>query len=179
MHKPVPGLFLSAMSWNASRTGGVVDRHVAMVLALQSACSTAPVVFSAHESFLWLDFCQYWLWGFFVGLLGWLRIFYWWVTLRVTLIGVEDGPAEPRSGPKPRKIRKLSWERSKLRNIKAKLDEAYLARLTEKQRHTSAPVSRTEEESSRPHPTNGPRWAVRSGWFATFSEHLTFYTYQL
>ena len=53
MHKPVPGLFLAAMSWNASRTGGVVDRHVAMImLALQSACSTAPVVFSAHESFL-------------------------------------------------------------------------------------------------------------------------------
>ena len=45
----------------------------------------------------------------------------------------------------------------------AKLDEAYLAGLTEKQRRTSVPaVSRTEEESSRPHPTNGPRWAVRS-----------------
>ena len=81
----------------------------------------------------------------------------------VTLIGGEDDAGEPRSGPKPRKIRKLSWERSKLRNIKAKLEEAYLARLTEKQRHTSAPVSRTEEESSLPHPTNGPRWAVRSG----------------
>ena len=75
----------------------------------------------------------------------------------------EDDAAEPRSGLKPRKIRKLSWERSKLRNIKAKLDEAYLARLTEKRRHTSTPVSRTEEESSRPHPTNGPRWVVRSG----------------
>ena len=49
MHKPVPGLFLAAMSWNASRTGGVVDRHV---LSLQSACSTAFAVFLAHESFL-------------------------------------------------------------------------------------------------------------------------------
>ena len=39
----------------------------------------------------------------------------------------------------------------------------YLARLTEKERHTSAPVSRTVEESSLPHPINGPRWAVRSG----------------
>ena len=47
-------------------------------------------------------------------------------------------------------------------DIKAKLDEAYLAGLTEKQRRTSVPVSRTEEESLRPHPTNGPRWAVRS-----------------
>ena len=72
----------------------------------------------------------------------------------------EDDAIEPRSGPRPRKIRKLSWERSKLSNIKAKLDEANLAGLTEKQRRTSACVRRTEEESSRPHPANGPCWAV-------------------
>ena len=75
----------------------------------------------------------------------------------------EDDAGQPRSGPRPRKIRKLSWEKSKLRNIKMKLDEAYLAGLTEKQRRTSARVNRTEEESQRPQPTNGPRWAVRSG----------------
>ena len=74
----------------------------------------------------------------------------------------EDEAVEPRNGPKPRKIKKLSWEKSKLRNIKAKLDEAYLAGLIEKQRRTSARVNRTEDESPRPHPTNGPRWAVRS-----------------
>ena len=74
----------------------------------------------------------------------------------------EDDAVESRSGPRPRKIRKLSWEKSKLRNIKAKLDEAYLAGLTEKQRRTSARVNRTEEESPRPNPTNGPRRAVRS-----------------
>ena len=75
----------------------------------------------------------------------------------------EDDTVEPsRSGPRPRKIRKLSWEKSKLRNIKAKLDEAYLAGLTEKQRRTSARVNRTEDESPRPQPTNGPRWAVGS-----------------
>lgn len=74
----------------------------------------------------------------------------------------EDDAVEPRRGPRPRKIRKLSWERSKLRNIKVKLDEAYLAGLNEKQRRTSARVNRTEEESPRPHPTKGPRWAVRS-----------------
>ncbi|XP_015751775.1 PREDICTED: uncharacterized protein LOC107331678 [Acropora digitifera] len=74
----------------------------------------------------------------------------------------EDDVVEPRSGPRPRKIRKLSWEKSKLRNIKAKLDEAYLAGLAEKQRRTTARVNRTDEESPRPHPTNGPRWAVRS-----------------
>ena len=37
-----------------------------------------------------------------------------------------------------------------------------MAGLTEKQRRTSARVNRTEDESPRPQPTNGPRWAVRS-----------------
>ena len=73
----------------------------------------------------------------------------------------EDEAVEPRNGPKPRKIKKLSWEKSKLRNIEAKLDEAYLAGLTECT-CTSARVNRTEDESPCPHPTNGPRWAVRS-----------------
>ena len=36
-----------------------------------------------------------------------------------------DDPA-PCSGPKPRKVRKLVWEERKLKNFKAKLDEAYL-----------------------------------------------------
>ena len=61
------------------------------------------------------------------------------------------------SGPKPLKIRKLTWERTKLRNIKEKLDKAYLEGLSERQRRTSARVSRTEEPSVRPCPTNGPR----------------------
>lgn len=47
----------------------------------------------------------------------------------------EDEAVEGK-GPKPRKIRKLAWERSKLKNIKAKLDEAYLEGLNEKQRRT-------------------------------------------
>ena len=66
-------------------------------------------------------------------------------------ISEESCQAEPRSGPRPRKIRKLSWKKSKLRNIKAKLEEAYLAGLTEEQRRTSARVNRTEEESLRLH----------------------------
>ena len=45
--------------------------------------------------------------------------------------------------------------------MKVKLDDAYVAGLTKKQRRTSARVNRTEDESPRPHPTNGPRWAVR------------------
>ena len=46
--------------------------------------------------------------------------------------------------------------------MKVKLDDAYVAGLTKEQRRTSARVNRTEDESPRPHPTNGPRWAVRS-----------------
>ena len=64
-------------------------------------------------------------------------------------------------GPKPKKIRNLVWEKSKLRNLKAKLDGAYLEGLSEKQRRTSARLSRTEEASVGPCPTNGPRWAIR------------------
>ena len=45
--------------------------------------------------------------------------------------------------------------------MKVKLDDAHVAGLTKKQRRTSARVNRTEDESPRPHPTNGPRWAVR------------------
>jgi len=74
----------------------------------------------------------------------------------------EEDAVERRSGPKPRKIRRLSWEKSKLRNIKAKLDEAHFAGLSERQRRTSARVTRSEEESARPHPSKGPRWAVRN-----------------
>ena len=54
----------------------------------------------------------------------------------------EEEAVEPRSGPRPRKIRKLLRVKSKLRNIKVKLDEAYLAGLTEKYRRTSALINR-------------------------------------
>lgn len=62
----------------------------------------------------------------------------------------EEEAVEPRGGPTPRKVRRLSWERRELRNIKVILDEAYFAALNEKQRRTSARVNRTEDESSRP-----------------------------
>ncbi|XP_022791043.1 uncharacterized protein LOC111330449 [Stylophora pistillata] len=74
----------------------------------------------------------------------------------------EEEAVETGGDPTPRKVRKLSWERSQLRNIKVKLDKAYFAALTEKQCRTTARVNPTVNESSRPHPTNGPRWAVRS-----------------
>ena len=79
-----------------------------------------------------------------------------------------DDPASSR-GPKPRKVRKLVWEKSKLKNLKAKLDEAYLEGLSEKQRRASARLTRTEEPSVRPCPTNGPRWAIRTeNWTERF-----------
>ena len=63
-----------------------------------------------------------------------------------------DMTEEQSRGPKPRKIRKLSWERSKLKNIKEILDECYSSGLNAKQRRTSARVSRCEEVSPRPCP---------------------------
>ncbi|KAL9983764.1 hypothetical protein ACROYT_G005987 [Oculina patagonica] len=72
-----------------------------------------------------------------------------------------DEPAAT-NGPKPRKVRKLVWEKSKLTNLKERLDKAHLEGLSERQRRTSAQVKRTEEASARPCPTNGPGWAIRS-----------------
>ena len=53
--------------------------------------------------------------------------------LQYMLSEENDNNTQPSSGPKPRKTGKLHWERSKLRNIKAKLDETYSNRFTEKQ----------------------------------------------
>ncbi|KAK2553555.1 hypothetical protein P5673_025043 [Acropora cervicornis] len=66
-----------------------------------------------------------------------------------------------KKGPKPRKIRKLGWERTKLRNLKAQIDESHNESLSDKQRRTSAHVTRTGDLSIRPSPVNRPRWAVR------------------
>ena len=72
-----------------------------------------------------------------------------------------DDPA-PSSGPKPRKVRKLVGEKSKLKNLKAKLNKAYLEGLGERQRPTSARLRGTEEPSARLCPTYGPRWDISS-----------------
>ena len=70
----------------------------------------------------------------------------------------DSGATENESsrGPKPRKIRKLGWERTKLRNLKARIDESHNESLSDKQRRT-----RTGDLSSRPSPVNGPHWADR------------------
>ena len=73
-----------------------------------------------------------------------------------------EGETTTTNGPKARKIKKIQWERSKLRNIKAKLDEDHLKSLSEKQRRISALVRRGDEVSTRPRPNGGPSWAIRT-----------------
>jgi len=60
-------------------------------------------------------------------------------------------PSRTKDWAKTTKDQKTVMGEGKLRNIKAKLEEAYFAGLTEKQRRTSARVNRTEQEASRPH----------------------------
>ena len=50
---------------------------------------------------------------------------------------------ESSRGPKPRKIRKLGWERTKLRNLKARIDESHNESLSDKQRRTSAQFTKS------------------------------------
>ena len=76
----------------------------------------------------------------------------------------EDSEVETTTanGPKPRKIKKPSWERSKFRNIKAKLNEDHLKGLSERQQRTTARVRRGDKVSTRPCPNGGPSCAIRS-----------------
>ena len=63
---------------------------------------------------------------------------------------------------KPRKRIRLSWERTKLRNLKAMLDTEYSKTLTGRQKLTAANVRQSDEVSPRPAPKESPSWAVRS-----------------
>ena len=78
----------------------------------------------------------------------------------------ESDNEEPNrgNGPKPRKSIPLVWERSKLKNLKAELDRAYIANCTPSQKRTSASVARHETKvSSRTPPSSfSPTWAVRA-----------------
>ena len=51
-----------------------------------------------------------------------------------------EGEMSTTNGPKARKIKKIRWERSKLRNIK----------------------KRSDEVSTRPRPNGGPSWAIHT-----------------
>ena len=63
---------------------------------------------------------------------------------------------------KPRKRIRLSWERTKLRNLKATLDAEYSKTLTGRQKLTAANVRQSDEVSPRLAPKESPSWAVRS-----------------
>ena len=94
MHKSVPGLFLAAMSWNASHAGGCVDRHVVVVtVVLQSSFSTALVVLSlpARRALCWVG----WVVRNFLLLSNSAGDFNWWST------GVVLYDSIPRYGSSP------------------------------------------------------------------------------
>lgn len=63
-------------------------------------------------------------------------------------------------GPRPRKSKKLPWERSKLKNVKAALDRHYMATIKDCQKRTQGVIRRDEEESFRAPRKESPRWAV-------------------
>ena len=67
------------------------------------------------------------------------------------------------SGPPPRHIKTLRWERTKLKNITATLDATYQARMSKRQKRTASKVLRVADRnlSDRPMPTNCPPWAGR------------------
>ena len=73
----------------------------------------------------------------------------------------EDGGQT--TGPPPRHVKPLQWERTKLRTIKAVLDATYQARMSKRQKKTAAKVSRVAGEnlSDRSLPQNCPSWAGR------------------
>ena len=70
----------------------------------------------------------------------------------------DEGEGEPATGPPPRHVKPLQWERAKLKNIKAVLVATYQARMTKRQKRTAAKVSRVDGQnvSSRPLPKKLP-----------------------
>lgn len=67
------------------------------------------------------------------------------------------------TGPPPRHVKPLRWERTKLRNMKAVLDATYQARMSKRQKRTASKILRVAGQnlSNRPYPKNCPPWAGR------------------
>ena len=76
----------------------------------------------------------------------------------------EEEDEDTRTGPPKRHIKRLQWERSKLRTIKALLDATYQARMSSRQKRIAAKVLRVAGQnlSTRPLPNNCPSWAGRT-----------------
>ena len=72
-----------------------------------------------------------------------------------------DMESENTSGPQPRKVKKLQWQRTKLRNIKSVLDRHHDSMRTPKKRRTTAPIRVSNDFSNRDRPRRSPKWAVR------------------
>ena len=69
---------------------------------------------------------------------------------------------EERDERKPKRLRrKIPWERSELRRVKAQLDKAFLKNCTATQRRLLLDVDRGETLSTRPMPLNAPKWAAK------------------
>lgn len=73
----------------------------------------------------------------------------------------DDEQIEPGPGPKPRKIRRLKWERTKLKNIKNVLDVYIRTTMKPSQRRLSARTLISNVKSDRPMPKGVPSWAGR------------------
>lgn len=65
-------------------------------------------------------------------------------------------------GPRPRRVIRLPWERTKLRNMKVIVDDGYAQGLTSRQKRTLAPIKVSNNQSSRLMPSNSPKWAARA-----------------
>ena len=75
----------------------------------------------------------------------------------------ESEEEQAERGPRRRVVKKLSWERTKLRTIKAALDQHSALLLSPAQRRMTGVVSREQgRESQRPLPDSILRWAVRT-----------------
>jgi len=73
----------------------------------------------------------------------------------------EEEDLEPGPGPRPRKVRRLAWERTKLYNIKQKLDNYTRENLKPAQRRLTARIVIADNKSQRPKPKGVPSWAAK------------------
>ena len=73
----------------------------------------------------------------------------------------DDNEVGDGHGPTPRKVRRLSWERVKLRRVKKKLDTQYGRNMTAKQRRTTATLVVSPVFCELQKPSNCPPWTCR------------------
>lgn len=72
-----------------------------------------------------------------------------------------DDDVQPGPGLKLRKIRRLSWEREKLLNIKRATDDKIKSNMTAAQKRLSLRLIIANDKSLRPMPKSIPSWAAK------------------